>query len=63
VLTLGYVHDLLQGRCGRIGIGGDATVYEVAENLLDSYGSPRSVYAFLAVPSRRVIAGGSFAHA
>jgi hypothetical protein len=46
-LTLGYVHDLLQGRWGRIGIGGDATVYEVAENLLDSYGSPRSIHAFL----------------
>jgi hypothetical protein len=54
-LTLGYVHDLSQGRWGRVGIGGDATIYHVAENMLDSYGSPRSVHAFLryrpAVPS------------
>jgi hypothetical protein len=46
-LSLGYVYDLWQGRWGRIGIGGDATIYRVAENMLDSYGSPRSVHAFL----------------
>jgi hypothetical protein len=52
-LTLGYVHDIVERRWGRIGIGGDATVYGVPENTIDSYGSPHSYHFFLRYrPSR-----------
>jgi hypothetical protein len=47
-LTVGYIHDV--GRWsfpGRIGIGADATVYHVPDNMLDYYGSsPRSFHVF-----------------
>jgi hypothetical protein len=46
-LTLGYVHDVARGRFGSIGIGGDATVYRLSENLRDSYGSPTSFHVFV----------------
>ena len=46
-LTLGYVHDLSDRTWGRIGIGGDATIYHVPENLLEFYGSPRSFHVFV----------------
>ena len=46
-LTLGYLHDLSGRRWGRIGIGADATVYRVGENMLDSYGAPHSFHIFL----------------
>jgi hypothetical protein len=46
-LTIGYVHDFVERRWGRIGIGGDATVYSVPENMLDSYGSPHSYHFFV----------------
>jgi hypothetical protein len=45
--TLGYLVDLLDGPAGRLGIGGDATVYRVPPNLLDNYGSPASFHVFL----------------
>ena len=34
-------------RWGRIGLGADATVYHVAENMLDSYGAPHSFHVFV----------------
>ncbi len=46
-LTLGYLHDLTEQRWGRIGVGGDATLYEVSENLLPYYGAPHSLHVFL----------------
>ena len=46
-LTLGYVRDLSSGRRGRIGIGADATVYRLSQDLLDSYGSPHSFHVFV----------------
>lgn len=46
-LTLGYVHDVSQQRRGRIGIGGDATVYHVPDNMLEFYGAPHSFHLFV----------------
>ena len=46
-LTLGYVHDVSQQRWGRIGIGGDATVYHVPDNMLEFYGAPHSFHVFV----------------
>jgi hypothetical protein len=46
-LTAGYVFDVADTRAGLFGIGGDATVYHVAENLLDNYGAPASFHVFL----------------
>lgn len=46
-LTLGYVHDVSEGTWGRIGIGGDATVYHVPDNMLEFYGSPHSFHVFV----------------
>ena len=45
--TLGYVWDLPHVRYGRLGIGGDATLYHVSENLLLPYGAPSSFHIFL----------------
>jgi hypothetical protein len=45
-LTIGYVHDVARGRLGSVGLGGDATVYRVSDDLRDSYGSPRSFHVF-----------------
>ena len=45
--TLGYLRDVSERRWGRIGIGGDATVYHVDQNMLESYGSPHSFHVFL----------------
>jgi hypothetical protein len=46
-LTGGYIFDVAQTRAGNFGIGGDATIYHVAQNLKDSYGSPASFHVFL----------------
>jgi hypothetical protein len=46
-LTAGYVFDVADTRVGLFGIGGDATVYHVAENLIDNYGAPASFHVFL----------------
>ena len=46
-LTVGYVRDVARDRWGRVGIGGDATIYHVAENMLESYGSPHSFHVFV----------------
>ena len=46
-ITVGLVHDISDTRWGRVGIGGDATVYHVPENMLEYYGAPRSFHLFL----------------
>jgi hypothetical protein len=45
--TLGYVREIPAPRWGRLGIGADATLYRVSEDLLLPYGSPRSFHVFL----------------
>ncbi len=45
--TAGYTRDLLTGSFGRIGIGGDATMYYVPRDLQESYGAPLSFHLFL----------------
>jgi hypothetical protein len=46
-LTLGYIHDVVARRWGRVGLGGDATAYHVPDNLLPAYGSPHSFHFFV----------------
>ncbi len=46
-LTTGYVRNLASRAFGQLGAGGDVTVYKVARNLQESYGSPVSVHVFL----------------
>ena len=46
-LTLGYVYDISQQRWGRIGIGADASAYNVPPNLIEFYGSPHSFHVFV----------------
>jgi hypothetical protein len=45
--TGGYVFDAFTSRAGIFGFGGDATIYKVDANLLDSYGAPASFHVFL----------------
>jgi hypothetical protein len=45
--TLGYTRDLLTRLSGRIGIGGDMTMYYVPIMLQESYGTPLSFHLFL----------------
>lgn len=51
-LTGGYVFDVARGRGMRVGLGGDVTVYGVAANLRDAYGSPVSYHVFVRVGGR-----------
>jgi hypothetical protein len=46
-LSVGYVNDLVRGRFGMFGMGGDVTGYSTASNLQDSYGSPWSFHVFV----------------
>jgi hypothetical protein len=46
-LTVGYIRELTRSKWGRVGIGGDATLYRVPGNLIDPYGSPHSFHVFL----------------
>ena len=47
-LTLGYIHEIRDTRWGRLGVGGDATVYHVPDNMLDYYGTaPHSFHVFV----------------
>ena len=47
-LTFGYLHDFVDGRWGRLGVGGDVTFYHVPDNMLDYYGtSPHSFHVFV----------------
>jgi hypothetical protein len=52
-LTGGYVFDVAQTHVGNFGVGGDATIYKVADNLKDSYGSPASFHVFLRYDPKR----------
>jgi hypothetical protein len=45
--TLGYTRDVFGQRFGRIGIGGDTTMYYVPHELQESYGAPLSFHIFL----------------
>jgi hypothetical protein len=45
--TVGYLRTLIISPAGSIGVGGDITMYAVAANLEESYGSPLSAHAFL----------------
>jgi hypothetical protein len=45
--TGGHLFDVATTRAGLLSVGGDATVYYVARNLRDSYGSPASFHVFL----------------
>ena len=51
-LTLGYINDLVRGRYGMFGVGGDVTGYAAASNLQDSYGSPWSFHVFVRYKAR-----------
>jgi hypothetical protein len=51
--TGGYVFDIVDSRAGLFGLGGDATVYHVPDNLLDNYGAPASFHVFLRYRPRR----------
>jgi hypothetical protein len=46
-LTLGAVRDLAEGAFGRIGIGGDVTLYHMSPDLLPYWEGSRSYHAFL----------------
>ena len=46
-LTVGYVRDVSSTGWGRVGVGGDATVYRLSEDLLLPYGSPQSFHVFM----------------
>jgi len=46
-LTLGLIRDLARGRFGRLGIGGDVTLYHMSADLEPYYGGSRSYHAFL----------------
>jgi hypothetical protein len=45
--TLGYTRDVAARLFGKIGIGGDVTMYYVPLMLQESYGAPVSVHAFV----------------
>ena len=53
-LTLGYVQDLAERPWGRIGVGGDATVYHVPPNMLEYYGAPHSYHVFVRYRPNRI---------
>ena len=45
--TVGYTRDLMSRAFGRLGIGGDTTMYYVPLMLQETYGAPLSFHAFL----------------
>jgi hypothetical protein len=51
--TGGYVYTVYSSSAGVFGVGGDATVYKVGANLLDSYGAPSSFHVFLRYAPKR----------
>ena len=46
-ISMGYVNDLVRGRFGMFGVGGDVTGYSTASNLQDWSGSPWSFHVFV----------------
>lgn len=57
--TVGYLHDVIMGRWGKFGVGGDITGYLVPANLEESYGSPLSFHVFIRLRAR---AGAAHKH-
>jgi hypothetical protein len=47
--TAGYTRDVAANAIGRIGIGGDMTMYYVPRGLQESYGAPLSFHGFLRI--------------
>lgn len=45
--TLGYTRDIFTSALGKLGIGGDTTMYYVPAELQESYGAPLSFHVFL----------------
>ena len=45
--TLGYTRDVVVATFGRLGVGGDATMYYVPHDLQESYGAPLSFHLFV----------------
>ena len=60
--TLGYTRDVFDKTLGRIGIGGDATMYYVPHELQESYGAPLSFHLFLRYRFRAPAAGSEAHH-
>jgi hypothetical protein len=46
-LTVGYLHELVSGRGGSLGAGGDASVYYTPANIYVNYEHPYSFHLFL----------------
>ncbi|MFN7982463.1 MAG: hypothetical protein U0Q11_11440 [Vicinamibacterales bacterium] len=46
-VTAGYVYDVSSTRWGRVGIGGDATLYRMPSDVADFYGGSQSFHAFV----------------
>jgi hypothetical protein len=46
-LTIGFVRDIAPARYGRLGIGADATVYRMSEDLIQYFDGSRSFHVFL----------------
>lgn len=46
-VTAGYVFDVSASRWGRVGVGGDATLYRMPSDVADYYGGSRSFHVFL----------------
>jgi hypothetical protein len=46
-LTLGLVRDIVDGRAGRFGIGGDVTLYHMSPDLETYWGGSHSYHVFL----------------
>ena len=52
-LTVGYVRTVSSTGWGHVGVGGDATVYRLSDDLLLPYGSPQSFHVVHALATRR----------
>ena len=46
-LTVGYVRNVSSTGWGQVGVGGDATVYHLSDDLRLPYGSPQSFHLFM----------------
>jgi hypothetical protein len=46
-ITAGYLHDLLDARWGRVGLGADATIYRMPRDVRQFWNGSRAFHAFL----------------
>jgi hypothetical protein len=46
-LTLGAMRDFVDGAWGRVGIGGDVTLYHISPDLEPYFGGSHSYHAFM----------------